>query len=267
MGNSLCCGCVSSSEIGVLERFGKYNSVIEPGLYFKFPIIDELSHVMSMKKLQTFVIIDTKTLDNVFCKVKVAVVYSVKQNEIYNAVYGYSDFRTLIDSYVQNEIRSELSRITLDESFLQKITMSNNVKQYLKENISFGYNIHEVLINDIEPDPKVRAAMNEINTQQRIKLAVQEKAEGYKIEVLSKATSDARASEINGEGIAKTKLAIISGYKRAFPELTNSQISELMMTSEQIEVMNSISNKSKSSTIFLPYGKKMNLNMNMPSNE
>ena len=257
MGGLCCCGSISSSTMGVIERFGKYDRVVEPGLYFKLPLIDILKHVVTTRRSQFIIEVDTKTSDNVFCKVVVAVIYSIKQNELYNAIYGYSNFSNLVNSYVQNEIRSELTRITLDESFLQKLTMSNNVKKSLRENISFGYNIHEVLINDIEPDPKVREAMNEINTQQRVRLAKEEKALGYKIETVSKAESDALASEIYGEGVAKSKAAIISGLKNSFPELSDIEISQLIIASEQI---NAINNKS---TIFVPYDNKINFNMGL----
>ncbi len=263
MGNIMCFGCISSSNIGIIERFGRFYKIAEPGLFFKLPIVDNLKYEMDMRKSQMIITVDTKTSDNVFCKVIVAVIYSVKQDGIYHAVYGYDNFKQLVDSYVQNEIRSELTRLTLDESFLQKLTMSDNVKKSLKENISFGYNIHEVLINDIEPDPKVRAAMNEINTAQRKRLAKEEIANAYKIETVSKAEADAQASEIYGNGVGKTKQVIIYKLKSAFPDLSDAEIANFMVASEQINILKEMSYE-KPSTIFIPYDNKMNFNMTMP---
>jgi len=263
MGNVMCCGCVSSSNIGIVERFGRFNKIAEPGLFFKLPVVDNLKHNISMKKKQVIINVDTKTADNVFCKVIVAVIFSVKQDSIYHAVYGYENFSYLVDSYVQNEIRSELTRLTLDESFLQKLTMSDNVKKSLKENISFGYNIHEVLINDIEPDPKVRAAMNEINTAQRNRLAKEEIANAYKIETISKAQADAQASEIYGCGVAREKQAVIRGLKESFPDLSDGDIAKFMVASEQVNILKEMSYE-KPSTIFIPYDNKINFNMTMP---
>ena len=263
MGNIFCCGCIRSSQIGIIERFGKYHKVVTPGLYWKYPIIDDLKYTIVTRKKQVKINVDTKTSDNVFCNVAVSVIYSVKHNEIYSAVYDYWDFEELVNSYVQNEVRSELTRITLDEAFLQKQTISEHVKKALKENISFGYHIHDVLINDVEPDGKVREAMNEINTQQRIRLAKQEKADAYRLEIISKAESDAKASEINGLGFAKTKSTIISGLREAFPNLSDAELAQLVLTSEQLNMMKSLDSKS---TVFIPYdslSKNLILNNNI----
>lgn len=109
MGNALFCGCISSSSIGVIERFGKFHKIAEPGLFFKVPLIDQIRSNVSTRKNQIKIEVDTKISDNVFCKVIVAVIYSVKMEQIYQTVYGYGDFQGLVNSYVQNEIRSELS--------------------------------------------------------------------------------------------------------------------------------------------------------------
>lgn len=136
----------------------------------------------------------------------------------------------------------------------------------MKENISFGYNIHEVLINDIEPDPKVRQAMNEINTQLRLTLAKKEQANGYKLEIVSKAEANATAHEMEGRGIAASKTAVIKGFKMLFPELTDSELAQLIISSEQINIMKQLVNSGKSpSTIFVPFDNKMNFNLNLPS--
>lgn len=140
MGNISCYGRIPPAYIGIIERFGRYNRVVYPGFFIKLPFIDNLKYVVSCKKKQLII-----TIDNMFCKVVVAVIYSVKQDSVYDAVYGYENFEELVNSYVQNEIMSEVSRTTL-----QKLTISDKVKKSLEEKTSLGYNIHDVLINDIE---------------------------------------------------------------------------------------------------------------------
>lgn len=252
-----CVFCIPTSRIGVVARFGKFDRIVEPGMNFKLPLIESQSS-LTTRHVQLKATVDTKTLDNVFCNVIVAIIYSVKIENLYNAMYTYQNVQEQIDSYVQNEIRSELTKLTLDESFMQKSAISDRVKQVLKENLGVGFHFHTVLINDIEPDAKVRVAMNEINVQQRLRIAKEQQVAAYKMETISKAEVDASSMKIEADGIAQSKVAVINGLRNSFVDLPEHLLADLLIQSEKIAMMKEIGGQN---TIFIPYDGKTMINL------
>lgn len=90
------------------------------------------------------------------------------------------------------------------------------IKEELTKSMSgFGFQIIQTLITDIEPAAKVKAAMNEINAAQRLRLAAYEQSEGEKIRVVKAAEADAEAKYLAGQGIARQRQAIMSGLRES----------------------------------------------------
>ena len=155
---------------------------------------------MSLRIQQIDCRCETKTKDNVFVDIKVTVQYQIEREHLYDAFYKLTDSRAQIMSYVFDEVRAQVPKIPLDEVFLAKEEIALAIKAELTKSMSgFGYAIIQTLITDIEPAAKVKAAMNEINAAQRLRLAAYEHSEGEKIRVVKAAEADAEAKYLAGQ--------------------------------------------------------------------
>ena len=131
-----------------------------------------------MRLQQMEVTCETKTKDNVFVLIKVAVQYQVNDDEesIKNAHYRLTNPAQQIESYVFDVVRSSVPKIELDDVFTTKEEIAQNIKIELTEMMSsFGYSIIASPITDIDPDKDVKRAMNDINKAKRLRLAAQDR--------------------------------------------------------------------------------------------
>ena len=186
------------SEIGIIERCGRYERLAPPGLRCVCWPLETVAGRVSRRIQQLDVACETKTSDNVFLNVIISVQYKVKEEYVYEAFYVLNDPSEQIKSYVYDVVRSTLPLLTLDKAFESKEMVAQSVKRelsgtccivlWLKEPrqnwrcvgvmSEYGFVIHNALVTDISPDGRVKTAMNEINASKRLKEAAFEKAEG-----------------------------------------------------------------------------------------
>ena len=81
---------VKQQSAVIVERFGKFNSIRQSGLQIKIPVFDRIAGRVNLRIQQLDVIIETKTKDNVFVKMKVSVQFKVLQEKVYDAFYNRS---------------------------------------------------------------------------------------------------------------------------------------------------------------------------------
>lgn len=118
-----------------------------------------------------------------------------------SAFYKLTDQSSQIRSYVYDVVRSTVPKLELDDVFTSKEEIAQDVKQQLTKSMeSFGFAILQTLVTDIEPAAKVKAAMNEINAAQRLRIAAVQKAEADKVTVVKAAEADAEAKFLAGQG-------------------------------------------------------------------
>jgi len=117
MGDPCCYTMTSSGTVKIIERFGAFKSIARPGCAVKMPCIDCISGTISMRLQQMEVDCETKTKDNVFLTIRVAIQYQViaEDKAIHDAHYRLTNPRTQIESYVFDVIRSEIPKIDLDD--------------------------------------------------------------------------------------------------------------------------------------------------------
>jgi len=259
---SCCCfACVEESEVAMVERCGKYNRGLRSGCNCVCCCIgDTVAGVVSCRLQQLDIECETKTHDNVFVTLMINVQFKVIHNQERDAFYALEDYQRQINSYVFDTIRSAVPKINLDKVFEQKEDIANAVKQELSKCMqAYGWEIIQVLIADIEPDPKVKNAMNEINTAQRLRVATVDKAEADKILVVKKAEADAESKYLGGVGIARQRKAIAEGmrdtvmaFTEKVPESSPQEIMDLVLVTQYFDTLKEIGEKSRASTIFLP---------------
>ena len=247
----------------VIERLGKFHKVSRPGLQFKIPLIDSIAGNINLRVRELPVEVETKTKDDVFVKIIVSVQFFVVDSieGIENSFYKLNDPERQIQSYVFDSIRSEVPKMELDAVFAEKDKIAIAVKNELSETMQqFGFDFIKALVTDIDPDAKVKHAMNEINAAKRMKEAAKEEAAAAKIRVIAAAEADAESKRLAGEGIALQRIAIANGLKKSVAEVklamedhvTSQDVMNMLFMTQHYETVAKLS-ENNTSTIFMPY--------------
>jgi len=252
---------VKQQSCAVIERFGKYHRIAKSGLHFKIPIVDRISNKLSLKINQLNVSVETKTKDNVFVNLVVAVQYRVLSDKVYEACYTLEDPEQQINAFVFDLVRAQVPLLDLDDVFSKKDDIANAVKAELEGQMAeFGYGIIKALVTDVNPDANVKAAMNEINTAQRLRIAATEKGEAEKIMKIKQAEAEAESNVLKGKGIAGQRQAIIGGlgesvdeFVRQIPGTNPSHVMDMVLMIQYIDTLKEIGGNSKSNVVFVPH--------------
>src|ERR1700678_3080468 len=250
---------VRTATAGVVERFGKFNRIVQPGLHTLVPFAESVYFVDLQVKQAQFQV-ETKTKDNVFVQIPVSVQYQILPDKIFDAFYKLSSPQKQIESFVFNSILGHVPKLTLDETFEQQAGISIAVKTELDATMSnFGFNILNALVTDLIPDPKVKDAMNDINAAQRAQVAAQARGEAEKILKVKQAEAEAESKALQGNGIARERQAIIDGlrssienFREAVPGATAEDVMALVLLTQYFDTLKEIGTKPGVSTLFLP---------------
>jgi regulator of protease activity HflC (stomatin/prohibitin superfamily) len=249
---------VKQQTAAVLERFGRFNTISQSGLHFKIPLIDKVSGRLSLKIQQLDVIIETKTLDDVFVKLKVSVQYKVISDKVYDAFYKLDYPHDQITSYVFDVVRAEVPKMKLDDVFVKKDDIALAVKAELNDAMmDYGFDIIRTLVTDIDPDPQVKIAMNRINASEREKVAAQYEGDAQRILIVERAKAEAESKRLQGQGIADQRREIARGLEESVEVLNkvgiNSQeASALIVVTQHYDTLQSIGQQTNSNLILLP---------------
>ena len=249
---------VKQQTAAVIERFGRFVSVRHSGLQIKIPIIDRIAGRLSLKIQQLDVIVETKTKDDVFVKLKVSVQFKVIRDKVYDAFYKLDYPHDQITSYVFDVVRAEVPKMKLDDVFERKDDIAIAVKTELNEAmLNYGYDIIKTLVTDIDPDEQVKNAMNRINASEREKVAAQYEGDAARILIVEKAKAEAESKRLQGQGIADQRREIARGLEESVEVLNkvsiNSQeASALIVVTQHYDTLQSIGEHVNSNLILLP---------------
>ena len=249
---------VKQQSVAVVERFGKFVVARAAGLHIKIPIIDRIAGRVSLRVLQLDVIVETKTKDDVFVKLKVSVQYRVVPEKVYEAFYKLDFPQDQITSYVFDVVRAVVPKMRLDDVFERKDDIANAVKGELNDAmINYGYDIIKTLVTDIDPDAAVKTAMNRINAAEREKVAAQYQGDAARILMVEKAKAEAESKRLQGQGIADQRREIARGLEESVDMLNrvgiNSQeASALIVVTQHYDTLQSIGEETNSNLILLP---------------
>lgn len=249
---------VKQQSIAILERLGKFNSLKKPGLHFKVPLIDKVAGKINLKIQQLDVMVETKTFDDVFVKLKVSVQYKILADSVYDAFYKLENPQDQITSYVFDTIRAEVPKMKLDDVFVRKDDIANAVRRELGEAMNeYGYGIVKALVTDIDPDVEVKVAMNRINTAERLKIAAEYEGEAERIRIVAKAKAEAESKRLQGQGIADQRREIAKGLEDSVEILNkvgiNSQeASALIVITQHYDTLQAVGESTNSNLILLP---------------
>ena len=249
---------VKQQSAAIVERFGKFLSIRQSGLHFKIPLMDRIAGRISLRILQLDVIVETKTKDDVFVKLKVSVQYKIIQEKVYDAFYKLDYPQDQITSYVFDVVRAVVPKMKLDDVFEKKNEIADAVKGELNDAmINYGYDIIKALVTDIDPDAEVKAAMNKINAAERKKVAAQYEGDAERILIVEKAKAEAQSKRLQGQGIADQRREIARGLEESVDVLNNvginsQEASALIVVTQHYDTLQSIGGETNSNLILLP---------------
>ena len=251
---------VRQQTVVIIERFGKYQTTSGSGIHVRLPFgIDKIAARIQLRLLQSEIIVETKTKDNVFVTLNVATQYRVNEQNVTDAYYKLMRPEAQIKSYIEDALRSSVPKLTLDELFEKKDEIALEVQHQVAEEMStYGYIIVKTLITKVEPDAEVKQSMNEINAAQRKRAAAQELANADKIKIVTAAEAEAEKDRLHGVGIAQQRKAIVDGLAESIQELkdanvgmTEEKIMSILLTNQYLDTLNTFAAKGNQ-TLFLP---------------
>ena len=252
---------VNQQTTAVVQRLGKFLREAGPGLHLKIPFVDRIVERVNLRVQQLDVRIETKTEDNVFVQMVVAVQYYVLPEKVYDAFYKLDDANRQITSFVFDVVRAQVPKIKLDDVFAKKDDIANIVKSELAQVMEgFGYGIMKALVTDIDPDARVKESMNEINAAQRMRVAATEKGEADRIMKVKAAEGDAQSKALQGRGIADQRQAIVAGlrdsvdeFQKAVAGTTAKDVMNLVLMTQYFDMLKDIGASSRTNAILIPH--------------
>jgi regulator of protease activity HflC (stomatin/prohibitin superfamily) len=211
---------IRTTQVGILESFGRFSRVCQPGLNFYLPFVQRI-HVMECNIATHLHEFSVKTRDNAFARISTAVLLQVHQPE--QAFYSLKQPNKTLDAFLEDNVRSVSTSLTLDQLFESKEGIQQSASARVRDAMAVhGWTVRDVMLKSIEPDDRVRVAMNEINAARRLRDAALEKAEADKAAVIKAAEGEKERRRLQGEGIAEQRSAIFKGMERGVTDLART---------------------------------------------
>ncbi len=242
----------------IIERFGKFQSIRQAGLNLKIPLVDRVAGRISLKIQQLDVNVETKTLDDVFVHLNIAVQFLIQRDHVYNAFYKLQNPHEQITAFIFDTVRAEVPKMKLDDVFVKKDEIAQAIQRDLKEAmLNYGYDIVKALVTDIDPDENVKIAMNRINAADREKTAAQFEGDAQRILIVERAKAEAESKRLQGKGIADQRREIARGLEESVDVLNGAGInsqeaSALIVITQHYDTLQSIGADTNSNLILLP---------------
>ena len=191
---------VEMREEVILERFGKYHATLTPGFHFVVPFIDRVAYRHEMRE-QVLDVPHQKCITKDNIEVDVDGLVYLKVMDAYKASYGINDYSLAAVNLAQTTMRSEVGKITLDDTFSERDAMNEAIVQELdKASDPWGVKVMRYEIKDIEPSQDIVLTMEQQMEAEREKRAEITKSSGERDARINTSEGDRQASILLSEG-------------------------------------------------------------------
>jgi regulator of protease activity HflC (stomatin/prohibitin superfamily) len=244
---------VPQGEEWVVERLGRFSSILTPGLSIIVPFIDKVSYKVTTKDI----ILDVPeqeviTRDNAVI-VANAIAF-IKVSDLQRAVYGIENFREAMRNMVQTSLRSIIGGMDLNQALSSRDRIKAELKVAIAdEAVDWGLTVKSVEIQDIKPSPNMQKAMELQAAAERERVALVTRSEGEKQAIilnaearLEAARKDAEAQKVAAEASAESMRMIGEAVK------DSSSSATFLLGDRYIQAVQKLSTSENSKIVLLP---------------
>lgn len=245
---------VPQSEKYVVERLGRLQSVLGPGINFIVPFLDRVRHKVSILERQLPAMTqDAITSDNVLVQVETSVFYRIIEPE--KTVYRIRDVDGAISTTVAGIVRSEIGRMELDHVQANRATLIDAVREQVAQQVDdWGIEVTRAEILDVNLDEATRSAMLQQLNAERARRAQVTEAEGKKRSVELQADADLYAAE--QEAKARRVLADAEAYATQVVAVAIAEngleAAQYQVALKQVEALQKVASGQGNQTVVLP---------------
>lgn len=255
-----CCATIPETEYGILQRFGKFVGVLSPGLAcYGYPCT-EVAGTISTRLRQIIIRKEAKTHENVFVTLSISIQYLVEPDNVKLAFYSMENPHVQMESFVEDAIRAIVPTMELEHLFLEKDKIGASIRDELAKKMNtYGWSITDTLITDIDPEARVKAAMNKINEAKRLREAAEYEAETSKLVKVKEAEAEAISKRLQGEGVANQRKAILHGLQEGVDGLSKTvgisadETMRYTMLTQYFDMLRDIGTSPNKTTVFVPH--------------
>jgi len=206
---------VRQAHIGVIERFGKYQRQLPPGLHLVVPMFDRMAAVVDMREtVQPFAPQPVITQDNVTIGIDTIVYYQV--TDAFRATYEVANVLLAMEQLAITTLRNVVGAMTLEETLTSRDSINTQLRVVMDEvTEKWGVRVTRVELKSIDPPRSIQEAMEQQMRADRAKRAAILQAEGEKQSAILRAEGLRQAAILNAEADQKSNVLRAEGEKQA----------------------------------------------------
>ena len=226
---------VPQQNAWVVERLGKYDRTLTPGLKFVIPFIERVAYKHSLKEVPLDVPSQVCiTKDNTQLQVDGILYFQV--TDPMRASYGSSDYLMAISQLAQTTLRSVIGKLELDKTFEERDLINASVVSALDEAaMNWGVKVLRYEIKDLTPPAEILRAMQAQITAEREKRALIAASEGRRQEQINIATGEREAFIARSEGEKQAEINTAQGEAEAIKAVAEATASAIRMVAAAIQ--------------------------------
>lgn len=250
---------VATSTTGVRSTFGRFGSLVKPGLRFFVPFIQRID-VVSNRLHQSEFKFEVKTSDGVFSYLSLAVQFHVKCDNSDLAFYSLDNPDKQMSAYIESVLIKHASTIDLTTLFKSQETICETVSKHLSPKMEqYGYTIENTLVTRIDPNKEVKDSLNKLEASKRAREAAEAEADAEYIKAVKIAEADKQRKILQGEGTAEQRRAIVEGYKKSISEFESKfgsdpkDVMDFVIKTQYIDALGHAAASSNAKVVFLEH--------------
>ena len=237
----------------IVQRLGKYNGTLSPGLNFVIPYVDEVAYKVTTKDI----VLDIPSQEVITRDNAVLIMNAVAYINLITpekAVYGIENYTWAIQNMVQTTLRSIVGEMDLDAALSSRDHIKAKLKAAISEDIAdWGIMLKTVEIQDIRPSPTMQQAMESQAAAERTRRATVTRADGEKQAAILEAEGRLEASRRDAEAQVVLAQASQEAINLVSSAIGEKELPVTYILGEQyVKAMQDLSKSSNSKTVVLP---------------
>ena len=262
---------IPQSETKIIERLGKFKTIMKPGINFIIPFIDNAKNIVVLKngryvyssnidlreQVYDFPKQNVITKDNIQMEINALLYFQIM--DPFKAAYEINNLPNAIEKLTQTTLRNIIGELELDETLTSRDTINNKLRLVLDDATDkWGVKVNRVELQDITPPATVLNAMEKQMQAERNKRAQILTSEGEKTAMINRAEANKQQAILVAEGEAQARIRKAEAEAKAI-ELISEAVGKstnpanYLLAQKYIQMMQELAQGDKAKTVYLPY--------------